>query len=97
MNKAELLNLIGTTAKKSKDIDVSKATAIAVAELTFDIMKNTLKDVKTISIRNFGSFNVIYSAPRTAKNPRTGETIDVPAKNKVKFKPSAELASSVNE
>jgi integration host factor subunit beta len=49
-----------------------------------------------IEIRGFGSFDLHHRAPRTARNPRTGETVDLPAKVAVHFKPGKEMRDRVD-
>lgn len=43
------------------------------------------------SIRGFGTFKVKGVAARTARNPRTGEAVEVPARNKIAFTPAKAL------
>ena len=43
-----------------------------------------------------GSFGLRHNAPRKARNPKTGETIDLPARVSVHFKPGGELKKRVN-
>ena len=49
-----------------------------------------------IEIRDFGSFNLHHRPPRIARNPRTGEAVDLPAKVKVHFKPGKEMRDRVD-
>jgi integration host factor subunit beta len=49
-----------------------------------------------VELRGFGSFKVKSRNPRKARNPRTGESVDVPAKLVPYFKASNELKSKVN-
>lgn len=93
MNKAELQE---TIALSLKDSDIKKADILTVIDATFDTIKATLGDVKCITVRGFGNFEVTHSAPRTARNPRTGEPVDVPAKNKIKFKPAQAFQDKLN-
>ena len=44
----------------------------------------------------FGTFSVTERPARTGRNPKTGEAIQIKAKNVIKFKPGKELAASVN-
>jgi integration host factor subunit beta len=50
-----------------------------------------------IEIRGFGSFRTRQRKPRTGRNPKTGEKVEVPAKKIPFFKPSKELKDLVNE
>ncbi len=49
-----------------------------------------------IEIRGFGSFTVKEYAPRVGRNPRTGETVHVPAKRRLYFRSGKELRSRLN-
>ena len=48
-----------------------------------------------VELRNFGVFAVKGRRPRRARNPRTGEAVDVPAKRVVTFKPGREMGERV--
>jgi nucleoid DNA-binding protein len=48
-----------------------------------------------IELRNFGIFEVKGRRPRRARNPRTGEPVDVPARRVVTFKPGREMGERV--
>lgn len=60
---------------------MSKITGQQVA----DFIREGVQD-KTLVIAGFGSFKKVTKAPRKARNPRTGETVDVPAKTVITFK-----------
>ena len=49
-----------------------------------------------IEIRGFGSFDLHHRAPRVARNPRTGETVNSPAKTAVHFKPGKDMKDRGN-
>ncbi|MDA8094642.1 MAG: integration host factor subunit beta [Betaproteobacteria bacterium] len=49
-----------------------------------------------IEIRGFGSFNLNYRPPRTGRNPRTGEAVEVSGKHTPHFKPGKELRERVD-
>lgn len=51
---------------------------------------------KKVTIVNFGSFRVVEQKERTARNPRTGESVHVPSKVVIKFKPADNLKKLVN-
>jgi integration host factor subunit beta len=76
---------IGLTQLKTKEI----------VQLTFDAIVDTLLEDKRIELRNFGVFEVKQRKARKARNPRTGEKVDVPAKNVVTFKPGKEMEERV--
>jgi len=86
MNKAQLVEVIaGQTATKKE--------AQTIVETVWDSIKNSLKKKEDVAISGFGTFKVKQTKARTGRNPKTGETIQIPAKRKVAFKASKELKS----
>ena len=59
-------------------------------------MADGLVQGERIEIRGFGSFNLHHRAPRIARNPKTGEAVELPAKVVVHFKPGKEMRDQVN-
>ncbi len=59
-------------------------------------VKEALAHGNGIELRGFGSFKVRHSKARGARNPRTGEPVEVPARAVPVFKPSRHLRSLVN-
>lgn len=84
--------------KVSEKIDglTRKQTEIIV-ETFFESIKNALANGEKIEIRGFGNFKLKTRSPRKARNPRTGESVDVPAKKVLHFKPGKELRDMLNE
>src|SRR5213595_2751627 len=78
---------IGLTQLKTKEI----------VQQTFDAIVTTLLEVGRIELRNFGVFEVKRRKARKARNPRTGEKVDVPPKNVVTFKPGKEMEERVRD
>jgi nucleoid DNA-binding protein len=76
---------IGLTQLKTKEI----------VQQTFDAIVDTLLEVGRIELRNFGVFEVKQRKARKARNPRTGDKVDVPPKNVVTFKPGKEMEEKV--
>jgi nucleoid DNA-binding protein len=76
---------IGLTQLKTKDI----------VQQTFDAIVDTLIEVGRIELRNFGVFEVKMRKARKARNPRTGERVDVEPKKVVTFKPGKEMEDRV--
>lgn len=75
---------------------VLKDAEIAVRTI-LDAMSQTLCDGHRIEIRGFGSFSLNYRPPRQGRNPKTGETVPVPAKYVPHFKAGKELRDRVDE
>ena len=84
MNKAQLIEVIaGKTATKKEAQDL--------VETIWDTIKGSLKKQEDVAISGFGTFKVKQTKARAGRNPKTGETIQIPAKKKVAFKASKEL------
>ncbi len=70
-------------------------TQIAVKEVIqkfLDYLVDTLADGENIEFRNFGVFACVYRKPRIGRNPRRpGETVQIPGRHVVKFKPGREM------
>ena len=90
MNKAEL---IGAMEKNS---DLNKKQAADALEAFIKAVTDELAEGRRISLVGFGSWSVDSRDARTGRNPRTGEEIQIAAKNVVKFKPGAGLSKAVN-
>jgi len=68
-----------------------------IVQWTFDAIIETLVSDGRIELRNFGVFEVKQRKPRKARNPRTGERVDVEAKNVVTFQPGKEMEEKVRK
>ncbi|CAD2224526.1 integration host factor (IHF), DNA-binding protein, beta subunit [Pseudoalteromonas sp. 3J6] len=92
MTKSELIE---TLAEQHAHIPV-KDVENAVKEI-LEQMAGSLSSSDRIEIRGFGSFSLHYRAPRTGRNPKTGETVELDGKHVPHFKPGKELRDRVNE
>ncbi len=90
MNKSELVEKLAERAR------ITKKRAEQVVNLVFDQMTQALKRGERIEIRGFGSFTSKSYDAYTGRNPRTGETIHVPAKRLPFFKVGKELKERVD-
>ena len=90
MNKGDLIN------KVAEEANISKAQATDAINSVINAIGDTLKDGNKVSLVGFGTFATSHRAARTGRNPKTGEALEIAAKNVVKFKPGKELTSSVN-
>jgi len=86
-------DLVAAVADKS---DLSKADASKAVEAVFDCISNELKSGGDVRLVGFGTFNVTKRAASTGRNPRTGESIQIPASNQPKFKAGKGLKDAVN-
>ena len=92
MTKSELIEQL---AEQHAHIPV-KDVENAVKEI-LEQMAGSLSSSDCIEIRGFGSFSLHYRSPRTGRNPKTGETVELDGKHVPHFKPGKELRDRVNE
>ena len=90
MNKTELINVVAKNAELSRK-DADKAVNAA-----FEAIAAALKAGEKVSVVGFGGFEVKERAARTARNPRTGEEIEIAASKAVSFKAGKALKDEVN-
>jgi DNA-binding protein HU-beta len=90
MNKAELIERLSLTT------ELNKTVATRAVETTLDIITNTLRGGDTVTLSGFGTFSVTSRAPRTGRNPRTGEPIPIGPSKNPKFKAGKGLKDAVN-
>jgi len=81
----------------AEDWGLTHIQAKAIVQKVFDGITETLLQEGRIELRNFGVFLVKQRKPRTARNPRTGEKVQVPAKMVVTFKPGREMEEQVGQ
>jgi DNA-binding protein HU-beta len=81
MNKSELAAAIATKTGLSNSQAVEAVSAFA------EIITGEMEAGNKVSVQGFGAFSSKVRAARTARNPKTGGTVDVPAKRVVKFPP----------
>ena len=91
MTKKDLVRAI------AKDLGYTQVDTKEVVQHTLDQLIETVTEKGRIELRNFGVFEVRRRSARTARNPRTGEKVDVPAKNVIRFKPGKEMRVRVRE
>ena len=80
----------------SEELGMGKQTINAVINALFNTMREHLTDGNRIEVRGFGSFTVKEMKPKPrARNPRTGEKIQVPPRRKVHFKPGKLIKEAI--
>jgi DNA-binding protein HU-beta len=89
MNKANIVDAV------HEKLGGTKVSAEQTVDLVFDSIVNALKRGEEISIAGFGIFSVKQRAARQARNPRTGEIVNVSATKAPKFRPSKTLKDAV--
>ena len=90
MNENELISSIANETGLTKT-DAAKAVDAFVASIS-----SALKSGDEVRLVGFGTFAVSKRSATTGRNPRTGQTINIPARNQPKFKAGKVLVDSVN-
>jgi len=90
MNKSELIDKVAAVA------ELNKASAARAVEAMLDGIAEALKGGAQVTLSGFGTFSVTQRAERTGRNPRTGETLTIPASKNPKFKAGKGLKDAVN-
>ena len=90
MNKTELIDKIAESA------DISKASAARALESVLDAITASLKQADPVVLVGFGTFTVKDRAPRTGRNPQTGEPIQIKGARVPGFKPGKALKAALN-
>jgi len=75
-----------------KQVDVKE-----VVQRTFDIIVENLSAGKKVELRNFGIFKVKTRKGRMGRNPRTGESVEIPDKKVVSFKAGMKMKVDVKK
>ncbi len=90
MNKNDLIASVASSA------GLSKSDATRSLESLLDTITNALKRGEKVSIVGFGNFSVSERKATTGRNPRTGESIQIPASKRPKFSVGKALKEAVN-
>lgn len=90
MNKNDLVARVADVA------ELSKADATRAVDGVFDVIKDALAGGDDVRLVGFGTFNVVSRQATEGRNPRTGETIQIPASKQPKFRAGKGLKDAVN-
>jgi len=91
MNKFELIAAVAIKGEMSKKDSEKVVTAV------FEVIEETLAQGEKVSLVNFGTFEVKDRAERQGKNPKTQETITIPAKKAPAFKAGKGLKDKIKQ
>ena len=89
MNKAQLVEVVAGA------VDLSGAKAQAVVNAVLDGIRDGLKTDGSVSLVNFGTFEVRRRKPRSGRDPRTGESITIKASKSVGFRAGRALKDAL--
>ncbi|TNF92794.1 MAG: integration host factor subunit beta [Gammaproteobacteria bacterium] len=92
MTKSELIDALSRKLSHLayKDVELSVKNLL-------EMMSQSLSNGERIEIRGFGSFSLHHRPARLGRNPKTGESVSLPAKYVPHFKPGKELRERVND
>lgn len=90
MNKAELVTQVANFTK------MTKADSERAIEAVFAVITSALRKGGEARFTGFGTFTVRKRSAREGRNPRTGQTIKIPASKQPVFRPGKELKEAVN-
>jgi DNA-binding protein HU-beta len=90
VNKAQLIDAV------AMKLDISRRSAGDTVDAVLDGITGAIISGDKVSLTGFGTFETSRRAARTARNPRTGEAVAVPAATVPKFRPGQALKDEVN-
>ena len=90
MNRQDLIDAI------AEDTEASKAATTRFLDSLITIVQNEVAKGGAVKLTGFGTFEKAAVAARTGRNPKTGATLDIPAKNVVKITPAKALTDAAN-
>ena len=91
MNKAELTNAVAEKTGQTKKVSDEVLSAV------FDVIADSLASGDKVQLVGFGSFEVKHREARVGRNPKTRESISIPASKSPVFKPGKALKEAVNK
>jgi DNA-binding protein HU-beta len=83
------------TTRVAQRTGMPKSQAAKAVNAVVDTISDALAKKEGVSITGFGSWRVTETKARQGRNPRTGQAINIPAGNRVSFRPGSTLASGV--
>ena len=91
MVKSELIRALNEKLPELQQRDVELALNCILGQMMAALVQG-----ERIEIRGFGSFNLHHRLARIARNPKTGEAVNLPAKVVLHFKPGREMKDRIN-
>ena len=92
MNKSDLVNSISNKSDSFTDDDIEKSV-----NSILELISKSLSKKQRVEIRNFGTFSIRSREERLSRNPKTGTSVLVEAKNHPYFRASKNLKQSLNK
>ena len=92
MNKSDLVNKISNISDSFTEDDIEKSV-----NSILELISKSLSKKQRVEIRNFGTFSIRSREERLSRNPKTGTSVLVEAKNHPYFRASKNLKQSLNK
>ena len=92
MIRSELIKKLESENPELKTEEVER-----IVDLFFNQIIQRLADGGRVELRGFGAFSTRERSPRKGRNPRTGESVNVPSKHVPYFKPGKEVREQLNK
>lgn len=90
MNQSDLIKNV------ARATGLTQADAERAVKATLNEIGDAIERKEEVNLSGFGTFRIEHRNARTGRNPQTGEAMDIPAKNVIKFSPGKALRESVN-
>lgn len=90
MNKAQLIEIV---AEKTKS---TKSQSEQILDATLKTIQEALKKGDEVKLVGFGTFSKTTRKSRQGRNPKTGETVQIPSAHIPRFKPGKDLKDALN-
>jgi len=89
------MNKAGLAEQVSYQTSLAKKTSRQVVDAITSVITDALAREEKVTLVGFGSFRVAERKARTARNPQTGQTVQIPARKVPRFKPGKNLRKKV--
>ena len=90
--KSDIVKDLQELYQKIPNSDVER-----IVEIIFKYLGNALSEGRNIELRQFGTLKIKNMPERNARNPKTGQSIKIEKKNKIKWKTSKLLSQRINK
>ncbi len=91
MTKSELIKRLSSKYTRLKESELEALVNLVLKEISDALIKS-----ERVELRGFGAFSIRERAPRTARNPRTGEKVTVGARKSIYYRAGKELKDFIN-
>lgn len=92
MTKSELIKIM-----KNKHPELQLKEVATLVDVFFSMMSENLAEGGRVEIRGFGTFSLRTRKPRMARNPKTGEKVQIGERNAVYFRAGKALKNKINK